>query len=316
MNATEGQTEYFQFVMNVACLTDAETYDLGHGMVLRRPTAHELSVIRDVLDKLDPSPLRGTPTMWERHYPITDGIVTRAPELEFKFFVISFHEATPEQNFLRLAFNLCRCELGIGFTVSVFPNGGRGYSQNPGYFLRATEFGMHRAEEAFFLDVSAADIKEIVATAAMLETANSKFFDVPKLAGRLMELRLLPPYSPLLFLGYFSILESILTHLPDPSDPYDSITRQVKKKVALLNSRFDKPLNYATIGGAGSDTIWGAMYHLRSCIAHGSTPDFERGKLTLLSDFDTALALIKETTKKVVRHCLREPELVHDLREC
>ena len=58
--------------------------------------------------------------------------------------------------------------------------------------------------------------------------------DVKRVARQLQDLEPLPHYSPLRFLGYFAILESLLTHPPKLTDPYDSITRQVKKQVSLL----------------------------------------------------------------------------------
>ena len=119
--------------------------------------------------------------------------------------------------------------------------------------------------------------------------------------------------SPLRFLGYFAVLESLLTHAPKPSDPYDSITRQVKKKLALLDHRFSKRKHYVPLGKAPIDTIWAKMYHYRSLVAHGGDPEFA-GDLSLLKSQGTALALIKETVKAVIRHALSEPQLLIDLR--
>ena len=57
------------------------------------------------------------------------------------------------------------------------------------------------------------------------------------------------------------------------------------------------------------------MYGYRSLIAHGGEPDFT-GKLSLLKDEETALKLIKETAKAVIRQALSEPQLLLDLRDC
>ncbi len=66
----------------------------------------------------------------------------------------------------------------------------------------------------------------------------------PLQVGKPGQLKALPHFSPLRFLGYFAMLESLLTHAPNPSDPYDSITRQVQKRRALLELwpfRWGKP---------------------------------------------------------------------------
>ena len=157
----------------------------------------------------------------------------------------------------------------------------------------------------FFFDVSSDDVAEIVETAAELDKADRKLVDARELAGRLAELRVLPSYSPLLFLAYFAILESMLTHQPKPTDTIDSISRQIKKKIALLNGRFSVPLDYQPFQNVNLDQIWGAMYTLRSTMAHGGEVDFESRELRLLKDFESALALLKDAVKKTVRHCLR-----------
>jgi hypothetical protein len=134
-------------------------------------------------------------------------------------------------------------------------------------------------------------------------------------ASQLVALKTLPHYSPLRFLGYFALLESMLTHLPNPEDRYDSITRQVKKKIALLNERWEPKINYGPFGGAAAEKVWSKMYEYRSQIAHGGIPEFTAG-LSILVNAEQALSLIIETVKAVARQSLIEPRLVKDLREC
>lgn len=49
-----------------------------------------------------------------------------------------------------------------------------------------------------------------------------------------------------------------------PTDPYDSITRQVKKKMTLLSHRFQMSLDYSWFSGADSEKVWGKMYVYRA----------------------------------------------------
>src|SRR4051812_5497394 len=79
------------------------------------------------------------------------------------------------------------------------------------------------------------------------------------------------------------MLEALLTHPPDPADPYQSITRQIKKKLALVGRRCRPCTNYAAFNKSEIETIWTKMYEYRSCLAHGSTPDFKR-KLNVLGN--------------------------------
>jgi len=111
------------------------------------------------------------------------------------------------------------------------------------------------------------------------------------------------------------VLEALLVHPPNPTDPYDSITRQVKKKVALLDHRCKRGIDYTLFGGAQPETIWTKMYAYRSNLAHGGVPTFD-GELRILENQSNALALIKQTVKTILRQAPLEPQLVADLRDC
>lgn len=106
-----------------------------------------------------------------------------------------------------------------------------------------------------------------------------------------------------------------LTHQPKKTDTIDSITRQIIRKVILLNNRWDPHIDYGPFQGAKQDTIWSAMYSYRSSLAHGGAPDFN-GELNLLGNGDQALKLLKYTVKGVLRQSLIEPRLIVDLRNC
>jgi hypothetical protein len=128
----------------------------------------------------------------------------------------------------------------------------------------------------------------------------------------LLELRDLPRFSPLQILGYFAILESVLTHQPNPDDRYESITRQITQKLALLNRRWQPALDYSPFGVASHEKIWKKMYAYRSSIAHGRRPDF-KSELALLKNEDAANALIRDAVKKAICQAYVEPRLVGDL---
>jgi hypothetical protein len=139
--------------------------------------------------------------------------------------------------------------------------------------------------------------------------------DVKRFTRQLQDLEALPPSSPLRFLGYFAVLEALLTHLPKPTDPYDSITRQIKKKVSLLDHRWQPTIDYSSFAGADPERIWTKMYAYRSSLAHGGAPTFD-GELQILESHDNALKLVKQTVKAIIRQALIEPELLADLRDC
>jgi hypothetical protein len=166
-----------------------------------------------------------------------------------------------------------------------------------------------------FSEVSASDSEGIRALHGQLIQHDAKVVDVRRLVQQLHQLEAVPSYSSLRFLGYCAMLEALLTHLPKPTDPYESITRQIKKKVTLVDHRCKPRIDYSAFGGANVETIWKKMYDYRSCLAHGGTPDFE-SEHRILGNHDRALSLMKETVKAVLRQALIEPQLLADLREC
>lgn len=138
---------------------------------------------------------------------------------------------------------------------------------------------------------------------------------LPALA-QFSELHAIPKFSPLRFLGYVAILESLITHQPNPTDPYDSLTKQVTNKMILLGRRCRLKLPYEYFGtNCNPETLWKKLYAYRSKVAHGSSVDF-KGKFQMLGSAEQALSFIRDSTAAIMRHALDEPELIVDLRAC
>jgi len=130
-----------------------------------------------------------------------------------------------------------------------------------------------------------------------------------------IKMRMLDRRSNLALLGYFALIESILTHAPKLSDPYDSITRQIKSKMALLHERFEFAPDYRVFGEVKPDKIWSSLYSYRSKVAHGSQPDFSKD-LKIIKSHETALYFIRSATRALLAQVLKEPKLIRDLQQC
>ncbi|GMU83821.1 MAG: hypothetical protein AMXMBFR47_36910 [Planctomycetota bacterium] len=114
-------------------------------------------------------------------------------------------------------------------------------------------------------------------------------------------------------LGLFMTLERLMTH--NPQGRYDSLTHQLSAKFPLLERRFDSPLDYSVFtGGLDSCSLWKSLYAYRSKIAHGGTLDFKEGKLRPLKNSTIANTFLLSAAKALLRHALKEPALVLDLR--
>lgn len=307
-------TENYAFVMNVASLA-GESYTVMPGHTLRRAIPDEVEEIRQKLEFISGArglSLHGT-LLWEGQLPLTGTRPTRAPQSEWRYHVVSFTGNNAIVNDLETPANLAAVEIELGFVIMTGPGGGRGLMFNPGRMFHVLQFaGM---DSSFFVTPSRADVAEVTRLYSQLQRDDRELEGIKRLARRISDLKNMPHRSPLRFLGYVAILEAFLTHIPKPSDPYDSITRQIKKKLTLLNNRFEKQIDYAPFGTVDPEKLWAKIYEYRSRLAHGGNPEFS-GDLALLGNYDQALRLVKETVKTVARQALSEPRLLLDLREC
>jgi hypothetical protein len=172
-----------------------------------------------------------------------------------------------------------------------------------------------QADKLPFVDVTPDIAENIAFVQDKLQACDQKLMNPTPLTEQLLELDALPYDSPLLFLGYFAILESLLTHQPRPTDTIDSITRQVKRKIVLLDNRWQPRIDYSPLPKSTPERVWSVMYSYRSCLAHGGDPDFKKD-LQLLVDSDSALRILRQTVRAVLRQALVEPQLILDLRSC
>lgn len=160
------------------------------------------------------------------------------------------------------------------------------------------------------------DAKELAELHSLIGTNRNA---VPQFARALSEFRsigALPWYSPLRILAYFAIIESILARKPRPTDPSDSIGRQIRGKVTLLGRRFATPVDDKRVfPGLDAKAVWDKLYTYRSDIAHGNEPDFKKN-LRGLVDPNLIHDFLRTVTRRLLAHCLREPILVRDLYDC
>jgi hypothetical protein len=169
--------------------------------------------------------------------------------------------------------------------------------------------------ERLFVEIGHEQAEQIAHIHNLTQQNEAKLIDFDGYIGQLSALKELPRDSPLRFLGYFALLESLLTHAPVPTDPYDSITRQIKKKLTLLEHRLLYPIDFGEFGTEKHERIWAKMYDYRSKVAHGGKPNFTN-EHKLLKSHQCALNLVRETAKAVITQALREPQLILDLQEC
>jgi hypothetical protein len=307
----------FAFVANVARIDGASQLELAPGHILRRATPDEIEIIKSGISG-SKGGLFSLPLLpWEQRQE-PDGQFTELPQDEWEYFVIAFRGSNEEEVLLEQVFCIAPAELKVAFVAASWPSGaGIGLPvriYHPGRLFQILKYPIGNLPKR--LVVSPSDAEQIAILFSALKSHEGLPVQVERIAAQLLELEELRPDSTSQFLGYFGIIESLLTHRPESKDPYDSITRQVKNKIALLDHRWSPRLDYAEFAGTSSDAIWKKMYHYRSILAHGDAPDFSSGELKALGSHGNAMALLKSTVKATARLALIEPQLLADLKNC
>jgi hypothetical protein len=127
----------------------------------------------------------------------------------------------------------------------------------------------------------------------------------------------LPFYSPFIVIGLFAIFELLLTHQPHEKDNSDSISHQLRTKMNLMSHRFEGAIDYDAYFGSVSQTkVWNGLYKYRSLVAHGSNTDFNKAELKILGNANNANQFLSKVLRLLFRQCLKEPQLVSDLKLC
>jgi len=235
---------------------------------------------------------------------------TPLPTENWRYWVIAF-EGSSEMHDLELAAALLRNELDFGLTWIVPLKGwgkflGRVYGfQHLGNVIRMPPVEMGNAE-----------VEELGVNYRLVKRVQETFPPIYQSLRRFHDLKALQNDSTFLVIGYISVIESLITHAPELTEPMDSLTHQIKTKMNLLSKRVQRSLDYQSLFGiTDGDKVWRTLYEYRSKLAHGDVPDF-KCKLKLLGSPENALRFLKEAAKLVILYAMNEPEFVIDLKRC
>lgn len=148
----------------------------------------------------------------------------------------------------------------------------------------------------------------------------NNFSRLKKIIKDFLDLKEIHKETSFKFLGYFSILENILTHNKGRGVTNASITFQLQNKLNLLNNRFENPIDYKNYFNLPDSTTFikliEKLYQYRSDIAHGSESDFNKELFILKNKKSNSLKFIHELTRKVILQYIKEPMLIEDLKQC
>ncbi|WP_127846184.1 HEPN domain-containing protein [Psychroflexus aestuariivivens] len=243
---------------------------------------------------------------------------------EWKYTIIK-HNLPYNDRVLPLAFSLSRLNLRFHFESWVCDISGLDEKPEilPGMYdpIKSFVFFTDRSKfETPIKEITESDIKEIKDLIYSLKDFfkhESKFDSIDKSLKDFMHLQRISNISPFKVIGFFSILELLLsTYKPNES----SINEQLKNKINLINNLSKKPILVMDYFN-GPDTlnlpiILGKLYRYRNSIAHGNKVDFEKDLSILADNKNKILDFLNVITKMVLKQALLTPELIEDLKKC
>ncbi|OHB56452.1 MAG: hypothetical protein A2173_01245 [Planctomycetes bacterium RBG_13_44_8b] len=237
------------------------------------------------------------------------------PEDKWRYWVILFEGTNKELQDIESAAFLLKHDIELGFTIF----GKNSLSSGEGY-------GWHTPSLFSFFDspssnepavlVSTNEIREIPENYHLIKKISLDHEHITRAFRKLRDLKSLPRLSELVTTGYFSIIESLVTHNPNLTESSDSLKHQIRTKIPLLSKRFQRKIDYNEyFNESNEETIWKKLYDYRSCIVHGEHANFI-GSLQILKDAKTVREFLYETVKLLLLLALREPIFLTDLKKC
>lgn len=236
----------------------------------------------------------------------------RLPSLAWRYYVVEFHHGTvsfesgcAEIESLRAASHLTAHSPRISPTFTL------GMISSPDFTGDWEFFTGIAADGGTPIHINPYDLNDLQHCYANTYCLMDTYPDIARSIKMFNELPLRNGYNELTTLGIFSVLESLLTH--NPKGEYDSIGHQIRSKMALIEMRLRKPIDYSGFAKTEKDTVWKKLYELRSRIAHGGEIDFDKSLSVLVGTYEVE-SFLKSVVRLILRAALEEPDLFVALR--
>lgn len=297
-------------------------WKFSDNLSLERATNDDLELVKTRLEAL--SPKDGFDNLY-RHYeeevielrmPSGSGYTARRlQEDDWRYFVVKSNDRGEDIRVLHELANITAIPLDIQSLI----------------IRNATHFRFHsetfkRHFEGGWLDrtVVTVDLQELqgltslyVKWKAMLsETAEGEeaYPEISRALKMFDTLKLLPRQSDFEILSLFSIIEMLITHESDGAGDA-SITKQIRGKMPMLLKRATVAMpTPEVLREVSAEKIWNALYDLRSCLAHGSVANFQKGKHALLKNQKIASEYLRDAVASLINLAIHDPWLLRDLK--
>lgn len=312
----------YVFILTVIDLQVATPYDIIPGYTLKKATTDQIEHIKSNLDRFDPYFPHAPKRLYEFDVFETQTDEPSQTRTKYKpllpddwrYWIISFEGTNEEVEDLGYSLSVMDQDVDFAFTVLEQDSQASGIIWHPQAL--STHLSDPARRQIYPKTVLEEDLRLASDCYALIKSLEDEYKHIRRAFLRFDQLRMIPISSDLIILGLFSIIESLLTHDPKPTDPTDSLSRQIKKKILLLQKRFVRSLDYEKyFKKVKEQPLWSKLYAYRSLIAHGDSTDFT-DNFQVLKDKKNVYSFLKEVVKLLLIESSHEPELLADLKEC
>ncbi|MBD2570924.1 hypothetical protein [Anabaena lutea] len=302
----------FAFVANPLTIDCELPFEIIEGWYLQKANDMQIDDIRSILYSMGDNHL-GFKHECEAVLEQNNSY-RRMPREKWNYYVISFLENNKETFMrLQLAANLAEIDLELGLSwLSELQKYEISFTVNFMTYLGNWKLNPDLEKNKHLEIENLLELKSIFDKIKHFDA--TKYPHIAKCIDNFYHLNRLPIDSDFVIIGFFGIIESLITY--NPGDKGASLKHQIRKKIPLLVKRFSCKVEYEIFfNPCSEDKLWSTLYDYRSCIAHGNESDFKK-QLSLLKSRKTVLIFLKSFLKKLINHSMTEPQLYIDLKEC
>lgn len=297
-----------------------EPIELIENHTFRRAKTEEIDAIRSTVKKYTTNPPANYRPPYEVAYTTTtDGSSTSykkelLSESKWKYWVIEYSGYNHEFIYIDKAFLLLWDTLEIDIHLTYIKGNIHIRTVNEQGMLKKAHDRKLNLDKPVIINTS--EIKKLEDIINRIKGIDSQYRFLHTALGKFYDLRAIPEQSDLLIVGYFSIIESLVTHSPRLKESLDSISHQLANKLILLFKRFPKEVKYSDyFENTDPVKIWKKLYSYRSNIAHGNIVSFSN-EHQVLKSIGNIKIFLETVIKSLLLLALEETEFVSDLKKC
>jgi len=312
------------FLITKAKFECSEPFEIIPDHCFRRATPNEILEIDRLID-----PYVKIPTISSHRKPpfsassippykihkTGNGSIQKLEENKWHYWVVEFKKTNASLPDINNACILCDPELDFGPAIL--------YKESKVFgFFHPSIYAIHKLGEIIFnidnvINISTELLESISTRFHDIKTVGKRYPFISDALTRYRQSRSLVQGSNLKIVGYFSVIELLITHSPRLNESLDSITHQLVNKMILLSKQYQTPICPKTLfGEMSTKKLWKKLYSFRSAIAHGGSTKFSEPEFKSLSGINKVEEFLRENIKQLILLALKEPEFLIDLKKC